>query len=226
MDTKLTIKMDYTPLYEVSPKTLRMTLPVEKNEAQEHFTVVRTDGKPLRIDRFTSSQPWISAAFDPCPKAGDNFAQVSVTVRRPAVPPPMISASIDLWDTNQATHSVQNVLVAGEIHGEVAATPSQIYWVIPDFGKDKSKYPEASLMRTIELKSVLGREIQIKNPSSDIKGLKVSIVTKEPGKTFDLVVKYDELPKAFSKGQITVETSLASVPRLEVPITVSAPIYQ
>jgi hypothetical protein len=46
-------------------------------------------------------------------------------------------------------------------------------------------------------------------------------VPKEPGKTFDLVLKLDEVPHAFVNGKVTLETSLESLPMMEVPVTIN-----
>jgi hypothetical protein len=224
-DVHLIMQMDYTPLYEASPKALRMFLPAGKEEAQGSFTVTRTDGKPLQIERLTTSREWISAAFDPSfkPQDNTNMARINVTVRRPSDPPSLINATVQLWNSNLTARPMQTVFVAGEILGELAAVPPRLYWVIPDFGPSKTNYPAESLTRTIQLKSVLGRAVELKNPTSNIKGMSVQIVPKDAGKLFDLVVKFDELPQEFVNGKVTVETSLASLPKLEVPMTISVP---
>ena len=128
-----------------------------------------------------------------------------------------------MWNRNQASRPVQTIPVVGQILGELAANPSQLYWVIPDLGTNKSDYPAQSLTKTIELTSVLGRDVELKNPTSGIKGMSMQIVPKKPGKQFDLVLKFDELPTEFSNSKVTVETSLVSLPKIEVPVTVAVP---
>ena len=119
---------------------------------------------------------------------------------------------------NESSHS--------EILGELAAAPSRLDWVIPDFGTNKTAYPAEALTRKVELTSVLGHAVELKNATSDIKGLSVQIVARTAGKKFDLVLTFDELPLVFSKGKVTVETSLASLPKVEVPLTISVPSPQ
>jgi len=126
-----------------------------------------------------------------------------------------------MWNRHQTARPVQTIAVTGESLGELAAVPRQLYWVIPDFGKDKTGYPVGVLTKKIELTSVLGHDVELKNAASTIKGMSVQIVPKQAGKTFDLVLKFDELPQAFAKGKVTVETSLASLPKIEVPLTIS-----
>ena len=222
---QLNIQLDYTPLYEVSPKSFWITVPAGKDEVVEMATISRNDGKPLGIDRLTASQQWISAAFDPPLKPEDTTGRINVTVRRPSEPPAPFSAKVQMWMSGDGKpRSVQSIAVAGEIQGEVSAVPSRLYWVIPDFGTNKTAYPGEALMRKIELSSVLGHEVEIKKAASDIKGMKVQIVPKEgkdAGKKFELILRFDELPEAFTNGKVTVETSLRSLPKLEVPMTIA-----
>jgi hypothetical protein len=219
----LTMQMDYTPLYEMNPKTLRIMVPAGKDEARVNFTVTRIDGKPLGIDRFKTSQEWISAAFDPSFKPEDSSGQVNITVRRPAGPPTLINAKVELWGNDQGGHPLQTLSLTGEIFGEFAAIPPRLYWVIPDFGKNKADYPAEALTRKIQLISILGHEVDIKSATSDLKGMNVQVVPKEARKTYDLVLKFDELPQVFTNTKVTIETSLASLPKIEVPLTISVP---
>lgn len=218
----LTLQLDYTPLYEFSPKRLVIILPPGKDEMQSHVQVMRKDGRPLGVDRITASQDWIKASFDASAKPESSSAQVDVTVHRPAGPPAPISATIQLWES-QSQQPLQSLPVTGEILGELSANPRSLYWVIPDFGKDKAAYPQEALTRKIELKSVLGHEVELGKVTSTVKGLSTKVVPKVPGKSFDLILKFDELPTEFSNGKVTIETSLASLPEIEVPMTVAVP---
>jgi hypothetical protein len=218
---QLAIKMDYTPLYELSPMTLRIRLPAGQEEVPATFAVTRVDGRPLEIDRLTASPEWISASFDPSFRAQESSARINVMIHRPSGPPAPVTATIRMWNSNHPERPVRTMSVAGEVQGELTANPPRFDWVIPDLGKRKADYPAESLQRKVELRSVLGTPIEIKSAGSDIKGMSVKVVPKDPGKTFDLVLTFDELPQAFTKGKVTVETSLASLPKMEVPVTVS-----
>jgi hypothetical protein len=220
---QVNIQMDYTPLYELAPLPLRMKLPARREEIPGSFTVSRIDGKPLEIDHLTASPEWISATFDPSFKPQDSTAKINVIVHRPAGPPIPINGTVEMWNSRQPARPMRTITITGEVQGELAANPARFDWVLADFGKDISQYPPASLTRTVEIRSVLGAEVQLKNPTSNIKGLRVQIITKEPGKLFELALRFDELPKTFVKGKVAVETSLASLPKLEIPLTVSVP---
>ncbi len=221
-DTHLTIQLDYTPLYEFSPKTMTIILPAGKDEVQSQVMVSRKDGKPLGVDRVTASQEWITPALDPSSKPEDSSARINVIVHRPSGPPAPINAVIQIW-SGQNRVPLQSLPITGDVLGELAASPRSLYWVIPDFGKNRSAYPEESLTRKIELKSVLGREVELKKITSTVKGLSTKVVPKVPGKAFDLILRFDELPTEFANGKVVIETSLASLPKIEVPMTVAVP---
>jgi len=218
----LTLQLDYTPLYEFSPKTLVLILPAGKDELQSHVAVIRKDGRPLGIDRITASQEWISAAFDSSSRPEDSSAQINVIIHRPSGPPAPINGSIRLWG-NQTPQPLQSLPVTGEILGEISANPRSLYWVIPDFGNDISAYPKEALTRKIEFKSVLGHEVELKKITSTISDLSMNVVPKVPGKAFDLILKFNQLPKDFANGKVTIETSLTSLPKIELPVTVAVP---
>ncbi len=220
-DVQLTMALDYSPLYELTPGGLRITLGPEKRETRGSFTITRTDGKPLDITGMTISQKTMSLEFDPSYNPQSSVAQVNITVHRPPnPPPPILIGNVQLWNTNMADRPVQTLLVTSDVQGELSAVPSKIYWVIPDFGDSMTNYPAAALTRTVELKSLTGKPVEIKNAATSVKGMSIQIVPKEPGKVFDLVLKFDELPHAFTNGTVSVETSLAALPRVEVPVTI------
>jgi hypothetical protein len=220
---KLTAQLDYTPLYDFDPKSVMLVLPAGKDEVQKKILVTRFDGQPLEIDRLTASKDWVSAAFSPSSKPQEGSAEINITLHRPPGPPAPFTALVRLWSSNYPAQPMQTLQISGEVLGELAASPQRIYWVIPDFGKDKAAYPAESLMKKIELRSVLGHEVDIKNVASSIKDMTVQIIPTEPHKKFDLLLKFDELPKAFANGTVTVETSLASLPKIEIPVTVAVP---
>jgi hypothetical protein len=221
--SQLTVKMDYTPLFELSPALVRVRLPAAKEEIQTKFTVTRIDGKPLEIDRLTATPECMSAEFDPSVKPQDSSGRINLTIHRPSGPPSPFTGAVQMWNSHQPERPVRTMAVAADIQGELAANPPRFDWVLPDFGKNKADYPAQSLTRKVELRSVLGNPIEIKGAASDIKGMSVQVIPKVAGKTFDLVLTFDELPRAFAKGKVSVETSQASLPVLEVPVTVSVP---
>ncbi len=232
---ELNAQFDYTPRYEADPLAVHIVLPAGKDSVPGSFTITRTDGRDLEIDRLTTSADWITAAFDPTyePKGttglnvslepAKNSARVNVTVHRAVNPAGLINGTVSMWSSNFPDHPVRVVTIKGEIQAELVANPAQFYWVLVDHGKEIKDYPAESICRHIELRSTLDKPVEITKATCNILGTSVKVVPKDAGKTFDLIVKFDELPKNLVEGKILVETSLPSVPKLEVPITVASP---
>ncbi len=220
-EVDLTVQLDYTPLYELSPMVLRIVLPANKDEAHATFTIVRNDGQPLALEKLVPSQKWLSAALDPSvsPQAGS--AQVDVAVHRPPHPPMTMIANVQLWAGNQADRPIQTMFLSCDVQGELSATPSQIYWVIPNFGVSITNYPAQSLTRTVELKSILDKPVTIQTVRSSIRGMSASVTPSEAGKLFTLMLKFAELPQQFTSGDVTIDTSSPLLPELRVPVIVS-----
>lgn len=232
--TRLTMQFDFTPLYETTPTALNVTLPAGKDEVQASMIVTRKDGKAMGVDRLGASKAWVLATFDPTyvqPEATGfdvsiepikNMARVLVTLHRPPGPPGKIDETVELWSSNRTDRPLRTVKVTGEIEGELVSSPVRLYWVLADFGKNIKDYPEPSLTRHLELKSILGKTVEIKKVTTNIKGLTAQATPKDEGKTFDLVIKFSELPPPTVVGKIIIETSLPSTPILEVPVTINA----
>lgn len=217
-DPKVTVKiqLEFDPLYTISDKSITVTVPVGKDSATESLTIVRPDDKPFAIDRIVPSHEWITAAIDE--KAG----LINVTVKRSPEVPPHFTGTIKLYSSTISKDvPVRTITVYGDIQGELAASPRGFYWILQDQGSDLKAYPAASLSKSVQLKSVLGHDVEIKNAQCTIKGTRVEVVPKEQGKVFDLVLKLDEIPHGFVTGKVTLETSLASLPKMEVPVTIS-----
>ncbi len=223
-DVKLTVDLDYTPLYEMSSMTLGVNLAPGVNETNTSFTVTRTDGKPAKIERFQTSQTWIKAELDEATKPEDSKVKINVTITRPPGPPQMINAIASMYGgdlgTNLSAKPVQTMFFNGQILGDITANPSRVYWQISDPAKAKTEHPT----QTVELTPASNQFFELKNAACDIKGVSVKIVPKEPGKKYELVLTLDDVPAGGANGKVTVETSLSSLPIMEVPVTLR--IYQ
>lgn len=220
---ELTFHINYTPLYKLSPATLWLTLPAGKDELTREITITRTDGKPLGIRQLKPSKAWVEAVMDPGTTPLDNTAKIRVTVHRPSGPPAPLAERVEIWGANESGGPLQTISLVGDILGELSADPSQMYWAIPYFGTSRKDYPDSVLTKTIELRSVLNHDVEITQATSDIKGLSVTAVPLVPRRKFNLVLKFAEAPKDFAKGKVIVKTSLASLPELDIPLTVAVP---
>jgi hypothetical protein len=217
----LTIQLDYTPLYELTPLVLRTVLPADQEEARGNFTIVRNDGKPLGLSKLVASQKWVHAELAPSFTPEASSAQINVTVHRPPSPLALMMANVQLWATNLPDRPVQTLFLSCAVQGELSATPPQLYWVIPNFGDSLTNYPASCLSRTVKLESILKKPVDIENVTTSIQGLEARVSPREAGKGFDLTLKFSKLPEEFTSGNVTIATASPSLPKLNVPVTVS-----
>lgn len=219
-EVSLSIKVDYTPLYEMNPQTLSPKLEFGTNDNVQFTTITRTDGKPLHLANIVSSKPWITAVVDPAAKSDDVTARIRVTVQREGSPR-RFNEYVHIYSTDQTNTPVSSIYVYGQVMGEISLAPEAFYWSITDAAKTAAEKPEALVTRRVIIRSASGKDIELKNPQCTLKGIKVELVTKEAGKVYELVAQLDEVPATTVSGNISFETSVAAQPRIEMPVIVN-----
>jgi len=219
-EVSLTIKADYTPLYEINPMTITPQLAFGVNAATQFTTLTRTDGKPLRLERLVASKPWITAQVGAGDKSDATTANIQVVVQREG-PPRRFSEFVQIYAAEQTNAPVASIYVYGQIMGEVSLSPEALYWSITDTTNAPSERPEALVLRRVTIRSADGKAIELKNPQSSIKGIKVELVPKEAGKVYELVAQLEEPPANTTSGNVSFETSIAAQSRIEVPVIVN-----
>src|SRR5450756_71708 len=219
-EISLTIKVDYTPLYDLSPMTLAPKLEFGVNEAAEFTTIARTDGKPLRLGRLVASKPWITATVEPSAKADEATARIRVAIQRDG-PPRRFNEFIQVYAAEQTNSPVSSIYVYGQIMGEISLSPEALYWSVSGATNTPAERPEAQITQRVTIRSATGKAIELKNPQSSIKGIKVELVPKEAGKVYELVARLEEVPASTLSGTVSFETSVAAQSRIEVPVIVN-----
>jgi hypothetical protein len=219
-EVSLTIKADYTPLYDVNPMTLAPILAFGTNDTAQFTTLTRTDGKPLRHVRLVASKPWITAEVEPGAKADEAIARIRVVIQREG-PPRRFSEFVQVYTAGQTNTPVASIYLYGQIMGEVSLSPEALYWSVPAATNTPAERPEALVLRRVTIRSATGQAIKLKNPQSSIKGIKVELLTKEAGKVYELVARLEEMPASTVSGNVSFETSVAAQPRIEVPVIVN-----
>lgn len=216
----LTIKVDYTPLYEIDPMTLAPNLPFGVNNTEQDTTITRTDGKPLHIVRLDSSQPWITATVEPGTNTDGATARIRVTIQRQG-PARHFNEFVQVYTADVTNTPASSIYLYGEVMGEISLDPEALYWSVPDTTNTSAERPEGLLLRQMTITSADGKMVELKNPQSSIKGIKVELVPKEDGKTYELMARLDEVPASTVSGNVSFETSVAAQPRIEVPVIVN-----
>jgi hypothetical protein len=219
-EVSLTIKVDYTPLYELTPMTLTPNLAYGVNDTAQFTTLARTDGKPLRVVRLDASKPWITATLEPGAETNAAAARIRVAIQRDG-PPRRFNEYVHLYTADQTNTPVSSIFLYGEIMGEVSLTPEALYWSITGAAKTPVENPEAVNTRRVTIRSASGQTIELKNLQSTIKGIKVELVPKEAGKVYELVARLDDVPASTVSGNVSFETSVAAQSRIELPVIVN-----
>jgi Protein of unknown function (DUF1573) len=219
-EVSLAIKADYTPLYDINPMILSPNLAFGVNDAEQFTTITRTDGKPLRIVRLEASKPWITAKVEPDDKAEEPTARICVTIQREG-PPRRFNEFVQVYTAEQTNTPVSSIYVYGQVMGEVSLSPESLYWSVSGATNTPTERPEALVLRRVTIRSAGGKAMELKNPQSTIKGIKVELVTKEAGKVYELVARLDEMPASTVAGNVTFETSVPAQSRIEVPVIVN-----
>lgn len=215
----LTVRADYTPLFDFNPPTLSAILPFGVDAADLLTTLTRTDGQPLRITRLDTSHPWMKATVDPDSNVEAVTARIRIAIRREG-PPRRFNEFVYLYTRENSNSPASSISIQGQFAGEVSLSPESLYWYIDDEARVAPERPEATVLRRVTIRSAGGRPIEFKNPQSAVKGIKLELVPREAGKFHELVARLDELPASTVIGTVSFETSLAAQPKIEVPVIV------
>ena len=219
-EVSLVIKADYTPLFELTPNTLALRLPFGESETNQTTVLSRADGKPLHIVKLEASKPWITATVETGQKTDDASARIRVVLRREGSPA-RINEYLHVFTAEQANIPVASLYISGQVMGEVGLSPEALYWSITDRTQTATERPEAALLRRVTIRSATGKPMELKNPQSSIKGIKLELVSKEIGKVYELVARLEEIPASTISGLVSFETSVAAQSRIDVPVIVN-----
>lgn len=219
-EVKLTIKADYTPLYDVSPMALAPNVPLGSRATNLFTTITRSDGKPLQIARLVSSKPWIKARLDSAAKTNASTARILVDVE-PDGPPRQFNEYVHVFAAGQTNGPASVLYVYGKVTGDLVANPEALYWSISGEGQAATDRPESQAMRRVTIRSAKGQGFELKNLQCSLSNLEVKLESKEPGKGYELVANLKELPAQTVNGKVSVETSVAAQPKIELPVVIN-----
>jgi hypothetical protein len=209
--TVLTVKADYTPLYEITPVNFYFTLH-KGDKTNVTARVTRTDGKSFTVTKVKPTQTWIEATSEPDTSSTTPAVRITATLKPDGTPryfTEFVNAFIDNSD-----QPAFNVTLSGRLLGDLSLTPESLYWPITDPDKALTK-------KTIIVKSSLADSLEVKNVSSTLKDLTLEVVPKEDGKTAEVVAKLTGVPDKTTNGVIRFETNVPSQPRVEVPVWIN-----
>ncbi len=219
-ERSLTIRVDYTPMYELTPMTLAPNLAFGMDETNLYTTLARTDGTPLHLARIETSQPWLKATLDPAGNENGTNARIRVTIERNG-PPRRFNEYVRFYTTAQSNTPASSLYLYGELAGEVSLSPEALYWSITDAANMAATRREALVTQTVAVRAADGQPLELKNPQSTIKGISVHLVPQADGKAYELIARLDDVPASTVSGNVSFETSVPAQPRIELPVIVN-----
>jgi hypothetical protein len=209
--TVLTVKADYTPLYEITPVSYYFNL--RKGEMTNVTArVTRSDGKPINVASLKPTQSWITAKAEPEPNSNNQAVRINAELK-PEGAPRYFTEVINVY-VEGSDQPAFAVTFSGRLMGDLVVTPESLYWPVTDPDKPLSS-------RRIILKSSLADKLEITNITSTLKDLTVEAVPKEDGKTLELVAKLANVPDKTTNGIIKLETNVPSQPTVQVPVWIN-----
>jgi hypothetical protein len=174
--------------------------------------VTRTDGKPFKVAKLKPSQSWIEAKFEPEPNSTNQTVRIDATLK-PDGSPRYFTEFINVF-VDESEQPAFNVTLSGRLLGDLTMTPESLYWPITDPDK-------ALTTRRIVIKSSLADKLEVKNMTSSLKDVTVESVSKDDGKTLEIVAKLASVPDKTTNGVIRFETNVPSQPKVEVPVWIN-----
>lgn len=217
-DVVLTLKADYSPLFEINPVSLYALVPYDTTFTN-YINLTRTDGQPLDIRKVEASQPWIITRLEPGGVPGPSSARVAVEIKNNGEAR-QLHENIVIHAGDPTNAPLTSIPIYGQIQGELSMSQQRLFWSFSDPAVP-GQQSDTFLSRTVSVTSSTGREFELKNLKSTVEGIQLEARKRPDGKAYDIVAKVAKIPPTTTVGQITFETSTKSQPKLEIPITVS-----
>jgi uncharacterized protein DUF1573 len=216
----LAISADIVPLFEVSPPGVSLgELSVgAATNASAH--IKRVDGKKIEFTKVDSTGPWIHPKLVMPDGAAGSEADIRIEATSDGQPG-AFTYMVRAFTDNPTTPAIQ-IPVSGRLIGDIGVTPEAVYWGIAD--PEHWPGPAAEIQTTRKIRVVSGKSnvaLEVKNVSTSLTNLAVSLEPVQTGKVYQVVAKLAEAPKASMTGEITFDTNIPSQPKVKVPVTIS-----
>jgi hypothetical protein len=213
----LTVKADMTSVLDVSPQSVNVGQIRQGATTNVSLSVKRTDGAKLNLSKVEPTQSFMTTHIVPDEKE-PSAATVSIAVKGEGTPRRFSDRiSLFLEDPSKPAFVVN---VFGQLVGDVSLTPEQVFWGVPD-AEQWSTSNETMTTRNIRVTANTSQPLEIKNLTSSLPDVKVSLSQIETGKVYEVVAKLPEAPKRSETGTITFETNYASQRTVTVPVRIN-----
>jgi hypothetical protein len=216
----LTVKADIVPTFDYNPQQVPLgdiRQGVVTNVAVE---VKRVDGKDIKLTKVEPSNPSIRARIEPVESSEGKAAKILIEFEAKGSPR-RFNDNVKVYGdaTNQPAFTIP---VMGRLVGDLTINPEAVFWGIADPEHWPGPRPDIMTIRNVRVQATdSSKEMEVRNVSSSLKDVSVSINTVETGKVYEVVAKLTEAPKESERGTISFETSLDSQKNVTVPVTIN-----
>ena len=184
------------------------------------ITIKRTDGKKLTITNVKSSSDLLSAKVASPEKSDGPESPLRVELKGGNLPRPF-SEMLQLY-TDDSIGAAFTIFVSAQLVGDITIEPESLSWGMPDPKDPSQEDIEVELSQSVIVSATqTNHPLVLRNVSSNLKDLKVELVTVEKGKTYEIVATFPKRLDESVHGTVTFETNLASLPKVEVPLEVN-----
>ncbi len=217
---QLTIKADVKPTYDLIPPQVSLgdiRLGTVTNVTVE---VKRVDGQKLVISKTETSESQIRAKVEPVEGSDGTAARILIEAQIEGTPR-RFGDQVRVYGEDPAKPII-NIPVYGRLVGDIAMTPEALFWGITD--PDNWPGPNAEVMttrRVVVFSTKPDQTFELHNLASSLKELSLELLPLETGKTYAVVAKLPTALKESTQGTISFETSVASQPKIVVPVIIN-----
>jgi hypothetical protein len=216
----LTVKADIVPIYDFNPQNIPLGDLRQGTITNVAIQVKRVDGKPIDLTKAESTNPSIRVRIQPEEGSSNTAARVVIEAEAEGSPR-RFNETVKVFaaNTNQPAFTIP---VFGRLVGDVTLNPEAVFWGIADPEHWPGPRPELMTTRNVRIQPTdPNKTMEIRNPTSSLKDISVSVNTVETGKVYEVVAKLAEPPKESERGTISFETTLAGQPTITVPVTIN-----
>lgn len=216
----LTLKAEVQKVCEAVPPSLSfgsMRLGTTTNCV---VVLKRIDGRKLPFTRVEANNEALSAQIEPLENTDGLQARVRVSVKADGLPR-RLSDQVRVF-TADSKGPAMIFFVSGRFIGDLQLDPEALVWGMPDPEHWNEKDPDVILTRSIIITATkTDQPLKVSNVTSNLKGLTVKLETIEKGKQYQLNATLAKRQTQPSKGTISFQTNLASLPKIEIPIEIN-----
>jgi hypothetical protein len=216
----LSVKANIVQIVEASPAQIAIGQIRQGMITNVSATLHRTDGKKLAIDKTEPSSKLLRAKIEPIEGSNDQSAKLAIEVEGEGVPR-RFNENVKVY-VDGIAQPATTISISGQLLGDVVVDHESLYWPITNASQASETNAAALPSRKITVSSTRpGQPLEIKNLATSLKDLSLEQVTVEAGKTYSVVAKFAEAPKASEQGTISFDTNSSLQPKITIPVTIT-----